>query len=167
MKAILYLSLFMYAVSCKSVKIDTSGFYFPEPCSLVNKDDITTFFQELKSEEIQISISLDMNENTKLCAYNWVDDYKNNFLLDIYLTGLEDLQKSHTKGKISYFSIGQHNPETIELGDAAVFIPKMHDNDFQRLAIIKGNFALDMQTKNLNKETIFKIAEIALSNIPD
>lgn len=167
MRAIISFSVLSFFLSCNTVKINKDGFFFPEPCSLVEKDDITSFFHELMRDEIQISVSLDMNENTKLCACNWIDDYKNNFIMDIYLTGLENFQSTHPKGKISYYSIGQHNPEPVELGDVAVYIPKMHDKEYQRLAIIQGNFAVDLQTKNIDKSTIFKFAEIALSKLPD
>lgn len=167
MRSIISCLFILISVSCNTTKIYRGGFYFPEPCSLVEKEDICSFYDELKQDEIQISISLDMTEHTKLCAYNWVDDYKRNFIMDIYLTGKENFQGNHPKGKISYFSIGQHNPEEINLGDAAVFIPKLHDKEFQRLAILKGNFVLELQTKNIEKSTILEFAEIALSKMPE
>lgn len=166
MRATIYLCLFLLTVSCHSVRLYKGGFFFPEPCSLIEKSDITSFFTELPEDEIQISISIDMVEDTKLCAYNWVNDYKENFIMDIYLTGMEGLQSGHPRGKIDYFTKGQHNPEVMDLGDTAVFIPNMHDKGYQRLSILKGNFALDIQSKNIDKSILISMAEQAISRLP-
>lgn len=152
-------------VACKSTKVAPSIFYIPEPCSLLNKNDISEQFPGVSYDDIRISVAIDMSVDTKLCAYGWQDENKNDFILDLFLSGKEDLQRTSPYGKLDFYLEGEEFNLIEELGDHAAFIPTSADGSEQRLVVIEGNYAIDFQSQGIHKDHLMVFARKALDKV--
>lgn len=165
MKFYCFLLLPLFVFACKSAKIAPSTFYIPEPCSLLSKNDISVQFPGVSQDDIRISVAIDMSADSKLCAYGWQDENKNDYILDLFLSGTEDLQRNSPYGKLDFYIENEAFILMNDLGDHAAYIPMLVDNPCQRLVVIKGNYAIDFQSQGIHKDQLVVFARKALDKL--
>jgi len=151
--------------ACSTTKLVPSAFYIPEPCSLLTKNDISEQFPGVSSDDIRISVAIDMSADTKLCAYGWQDENKNDFILDLFLSGKLDLQRTSPYGSLDFYLENEEFILIEDLGDHAAFIPASADGSEKRLVVIKGNYAIDFQSQGIHKDHLIVFARKAIAKV--